>query len=137
MPYKQKISLTLARRRGAFHRAKLCFIFHALKARFIRKTLFCPIGKRVFFRAKERPNGAYNEVKTIKSTPRIHYLPLSVQQERLLRKFCVSEFRQNQEFHVINVHNDGLFPLTTTLPIERDGMRAARGVNAVALYRES
>ena len=56
---------------------------------------------------------------------------------RLLRKFCVSEFRQNQEFHVINVHNDGLFPLTTTLPIERDGMRAARGVNAVALYRES
>ena len=55
----------------------------------------------------------------------------------LLRKFCVSEFRQNQEFHVINVHNDGLFPLTTTLPIERDGMRAARGVNAVALYRES
>ena len=56
---------------------------------------------------------------------------------RLLRKFCVSEFRQNQEFHVINVHNDGLFPLATTLPIERDGMRAARGVNAVALYRES
>ena len=56
---------------------------------------------------------------------------------RLLRKFCVSEFRQNQEFHVINVHNDGLFPLTTSLPIERDGMRAARGVNAVALYRES
>ena len=55
----------------------------------------------------------------------------------LLRKFCVSEFRQNQEFHVINVHNDGLFPLATTLPIERDGMRAARGVNAVALYRES
>ena len=55
----------------------------------------------------------------------------------LLRKFCVSEFRQNQEFHVINVHNDGLFPLTTSLPIERDGMRAARGVNAVALYRES
>ena len=57
--------------------------------------------------------------------------------ERLLRKFCVSEFRQNQEFHILNVHNDGLFPLTTTLPIERDGMRAARGVNAVALYRES
>ena len=56
---------------------------------------------------------------------------------RLLRKFCVSEFRQNQEFHVINVHDDGLFPLATTLPIERDGMRAARGVNAVALYRES
>ena len=56
---------------------------------------------------------------------------------RLLGKFCVSEFRQNQEFHVINVHNDGLFPLTTSLPIERDGMRAARGVNAVALYRES
>ena len=56
---------------------------------------------------------------------------------RLLRKFCVSEFRQNQEFHVINVHNDGLFPLATSLPIERDGMRAARGVNAVALYRES
>ena len=55
----------------------------------------------------------------------------------LLRKICVIEFRQNQEFHVINVHNDGLFPLTTSLPIERDGMRAARGVNAVALYRES
>ena len=31
--------------------------------------------------AKERPNGAYNEVKTIKSTPRIYYLPLSVQHE--------------------------------------------------------
>lgn len=56
---------------------------------------------------------------------------------RLLRKFCVSEFRQNQGFHIINVHNDGLFPLTASLPIERDGMRAARGVNAVALYRES
>ena len=54
-----------------------------------------------------------------------------------IEAFCVSEFRQNQEFHVINVHNDGLFPLTTTLPIEHDGMRAARGVNAVALYRES
>ena len=59
------------------------------------------------------------------------------EKDRLLRKFCVSEFRQNQEFHVINVHNDGLFPLTTSLPIELDSMRAARGVNAVALYRES
>ena len=37
--------------------------------------------RSVLFSAKERPNGAYNEVKTIKSTPRIHYLPLSVQQE--------------------------------------------------------
>ena len=42
----------------------------------------------------------------------------------LLRKFCVSDFRQNQEFHVINVHNGGLFSLTTTLPMECNGMRA-------------
>ena len=41
-----------------------------------------------------------------------------------LREFCVSVFRQNQEYHVINVHDEGLFPLVTFLPEGWDGMRA-------------
>ena len=32
-------------------------------------------------------------------------------------EFCVSEFRQTQEYHVINVHDGGLFPLSTALPV--------------------
>ena len=40
-------------------------------------------------------------------------------------KFCVSVFRQNQEYHVINVQDEGLFPLTTFLPEGWDGMRAS------------
>ncbi len=32
-------------------------------------------------------------------------------------EFCVSEFRQTQEYHVINVHDGGLFPLPTALPV--------------------
>ena len=43
---------------------------------------------------------------------------------RPLREFCVSVFRQNQEYHVINVHDEGLFPLVTFLPEGWDGMRA-------------
>ena len=39
-------------------------------------------------------------------------------------KFCVSVFRQNQEYHVFNVHEGGLFPLVTSLPEGWDGMRA-------------
>ena len=39
-------------------------------------------------------------------------------------KFCVSVFRQNQEYHVFNVHDGGLFPLVTSLPEGWDGMRA-------------
>ena len=30
---------------------------------------------------------------------------------RPLREFCVSDFRQNQEYHIINVHGGGLIPL--------------------------
>ena len=41
-----------------------------------------------------------------------------------LREFCVSDFRQNQEYHVFNVHDGGLFPLVTSLPEGWDGMRA-------------
>ena len=52
-------------------------------------------------------------------------------------EFCVSEFRQTQEYHVINVHDGGLFPLVTSLPEGWGGMRAARGVNAVSVDRES
>lgn len=44
--------------------------------------------------------------------------------ERPLRKFCVSVFRQNQEYHIINVHDWGLFPLATAFPGGWDGMRA-------------
>ena len=40
------------------------------------------------------------------------------------REFCVSVFRQNQEYHVFNVHDGGLFPLVTSLPEGWDGMRA-------------
>ena len=43
---------------------------------------------------------------------------------RPLRKFCVSIFRQNQEYHIINVHDWGLFPLATAFPGGWDGMRA-------------
>ena len=44
--------------------------------------------------------------------------------EGFLREFCVSDFRQNQEYHVINVHDGGLFPLSTPVPEGWDGMRA-------------
>ena len=54
-----------------------------------------------------------------------------------LREFCVSDFRQNQEYHVINVHDGGLFPLSKFLPVGWDGMRAACGVNAGAACRGS
>ena len=57
--------------------------------------------------------------------------------ERPLREFCVSDFRQNQEYHVINVHDGGLFPLVTPVPEGWDGMRAVCGVNAGAACRES
>ena len=43
---------------------------------------------------------------------------------RPLREFCVSVFRQNQEYHVFNVQDEGLFPLVTFLPEGWDGMRA-------------
>ena len=39
-------------------------------------------------------------------------------------KFCVSVFRPNQEYHIINVHDWGLFPLVTAFPGGWDGMRA-------------
>ena len=52
-------------------------------------------------------------------------------------KFCVSVFRQNQEYHIINVHDWGLFPLATAFPGGWDGMRALRGVNAVPASREA
>ena len=53
------------------------------------------------------------------------------------REFCVSDFRQNQEYHVFNVHGGGLFPLVTSLPEGWDGMRAVCGVNAGAAFREA
>ena len=56
---------------------------------------------------------------------------------RPLRKFCVSVIRQNQEYHVINVHDGGLFPLSTSLPEVWDGMRAVGGVNAGSAFREN
>ena len=54
-----------------------------------------------------------------------------------LREFCVSDFRQNQEYHVINVQDEGLFPLVTPVPEGWDGMRAVCGVNAGPAFRES
>ena len=45
---------------------------------------------------------------------------------RLPRKFCVSIFRQNQEYHIIDVHDWGLFPLAFAFPGGWDGMRAGR-----------
>ena len=38
-------------------------------------------------------------------------------------KFCVSVFRQNQEYHIINVHDWGLFSLSISFPGGWDGMR--------------
>ena len=55
---------------------------------------------------------------------------------RPLGEFCVSVFRQNQEYHVFNVHDEGLFPLVNFLPAGWNGMRAAGGVNAGSLCRE-
>ena len=55
---------------------------------------------------------------------------------RPLGKFCVSVFRQNQEYHIFNVHDGGLFPLIISLPAGWDGMRTACGVNAVPACRE-
>ena len=57
--------------------------------------------------------------------------------ERPHREFCVSDFRQNQEYHVFNVQDEGLFPLSTPVPEGWDGMRAVCGVNAGAACRES
>ena len=51
-------------------------------------------------------------------------------------KFCVSVFRQNQEYHVFNVHDEGLFPLVNSFPAGWNGMCAACGVNAVLPCRE-
>lgn len=56
---------------------------------------------------------------------------------RPLREFCVSDFRQNQEYHVFNVQDEGLFPLSTPVPEGWDGMRAVCGVNAGPARRES
>ena len=53
-----------------------------------------------------------------------------------LGEFCVSDFRQNQEYHVFNVQDEGLFPLVTSLPEGWGGMRAVCGVNAVSAFRE-
>ena len=55
---------------------------------------------------------------------RIHAVPGKPQKKRPLREFCVSDFRQNQEYHVINVQDEGLFPLSTPVPEGWDGMRA-------------
>ena len=55
---------------------------------------------------------------------------------RPLGKFCVSVFRQNQEYHIFNVHDGGLFPVIISLPAGWDGMRTACGVNAVPACRE-
>ena len=38
--------------------------------------------------------------------------------ERHGRKFCVSGFRQTQEYRICNVHDGGLFPLMTAFPGE-------------------
>ena len=61
----------------------------------------------------------------------------TMQKSWSLREFCVSNFRQNQEYHVFNVQDEGLFPLVTSLPEGWDGMRAVCGVNAVPAFRES
>ena len=65
-----------------------------------------------------------------------HHQP-HVHVSRPLRIFCVNVIRQNQEYHVINVHDGGLFPLSTSLPEVWDGMRAVGGVNAGSAFREN
>ena len=57
-------------------------------------------------------------------------------QGRLPRIFCVSVFRQNQEYHMIHVHDGAYSPW---LPLSReDGtVCAPDGVNAVTASRES
>lgn len=50
-------------------------------------------------------------------------------------EFCVSDFRQSQEFFVENTHDLAYFPCPPCSPAGRGGMRAACGVNAVAARR--
>ena len=52
-------------------------------------------------------------------------------------KFCVSVFRQNREYHIIHVHDWGLFPLVASFSGGWDVMRALRSVNAVPASWES
>ena len=40
------------------------------------------------------------------------------------RKFCVSDFRQSQEFFIKNTHNLAYFPCPPRSPAGRGGMRA-------------
>ena len=40
------------------------------------------------------------------------------------RKFCVSDFRQTQEYHSYNVHNRGEYPCPPLSPSGWNGMRA-------------
>ena len=61
--------------------------------------------------------GVYANIETA-------YLQMKFVKEGPLREFCVSDFRQNQEYHVFNVHDGGLFPLFTSVPEGWGGMRA-------------
>ena len=67
--------------------------------------------------ASELLTNAFDMVKQQRRQERKH---------RPLRKFCVSDIRQNQEYHIIHVHDGGLFPLSTSFPGGWDGMRAER-----------
>ena len=66
---------------------------------------------------------AQDTTKTKSSMRTLPLVPV-FKDKRHGRKFCVSDIRQNQEFHIINVHDGGLFPLSISVPAGRDGMRA-------------
>ena len=63
--------------------------------------------------------GRQNIIRIMSGECCLHHQP-----QRALRKFCVSDIRQNQEYHIIHVHDGGLFPLSPAFPGGWDGMRA-------------
>ena len=92
---------------------------------------------------KENPCSEALYKTQVKQPQKVKYLDkekcqkLMALNQRPHREFCVSDFRQNQEYHVFNVQDGGLFPLVTPVPEGWDGMRAVCGVNAGAACRES
>ena len=118
---------------------KLLQLAIAIRHIFISRNFFCFLA--TFCIVDGFSFGFYNRGKRGNTYEKAKALPwdLDADSDRKswpLREFCVSDFRQNQEYHVINVQDGGLFPLVAPVPEGGDGMRAVCGVNAVSAFRE-
>lgn len=49
--------------------------------------------------------------------PTVEEIGVETGASRSLVVFCVIELQQTQEYHVFNVHDGGLFPLSTALTV--------------------